>query len=85
MLFKGAVIQKDHHAFAIAYAAFEDLRSEASRTAYLELCKPYFSNLPVILAGEDDEGNLIYFGDTKLIKWLENQQSLSIQWENYGI
>lgn len=85
MLFKGTIIQKDNESFAVAHAAYEDLRSETSRTAYLELCKPYFSNLPIILVGEDEEGNFIYFGDTQLIQWLENQHNLSIQWESYGI
>lgn len=85
MLFKGTVINKKNESFAIVCTKYEDLRNESSRAAYLELCKPYFPHLPIILASEDGEGHLIYFGDTELITWLESQYALSIKWENYGI
>jgi len=29
--------------------------------------------------------DFIYFGDAYLIKWLEDQKSLSIEWKEYGI
>lgn len=85
MLFKGTVIHANATPFALVWADYEELRDEVSRTAYLTLCKPYFSNLPIILVGEDGEGHFIYFGDTYLINWLEDQKSLSIKWKEYGI
>lgn len=85
MLFKGTVIHENAKHFAIVWAKYEDLRNEVSRTAYLTLCKPYFPDLPIILASEDGEDHLIYFGDANLIKWLESQKALIIKWKEYGI
>lgn len=85
MVFKGTVIHANANPFALVWAEYEELRDEVSRTACLALCKPYFSNLPVILVSEDGEGHFIYFGDANLIKWLENQKSLSIKWQEYSI
>ena len=84
MLFKATVIHANAKPFAIVWAEYEELRDEVSRTAYLALCKPHLSDLPIILAAEDGEGDFICFGDADLIKWLENQKSLSIKWEEYG-
>lgn len=85
MVFKGTIIHANAKPFALVWAEYEELRDEVSRTAYLTLCKPYFSNLPVILVSEDGESQFIYFGDANLIKWLENQKSLSINWQEYTI
>ena len=85
MVFKGTVIHAKDKPFALVWANYEELRNERSRTAFLTLCKPYFPNLPIILVSEDGEHESIYFGDTHLINWLENQKSLSIKWQEYGI
>lgn len=85
MQIKGTVIKNDIMPFALVWSQYEDLRSANSRTAFLDACKPHFETLPIILMSEDSYGNPIYFGDTKLIKWLENQKCLAVKWENYGI
>lgn len=85
MQIKGTVIKNTTLPFALVWSQYENLRSPESRTAYLEACQSHFESLPIILASEDGLGNLIYFGDTHLINWLENQEYLSIQWENYSI
>ena len=85
MQIKGTVIKNDLMPFALVWSAYEDLRSSQSRLAYLEACKPYFKALPIILASEDSYGNPIYFGDTKLVKWLESQRYLPVKWENYTL
>lgn len=84
MLFKGAIINETNKSFAVVWANYADLRSENSRTAYLEFCKPFFPDLPIILAGQDDDGNELYFGDTKLITWLKNSKNHPIHWITYG-
>ena len=84
MLFKGTIIHKTNEPFAIVWANYGDLRSKASRIAYLKLCQPYFPDLPIILVSEDEEGNPIYFGDTTLVTWLESQHALHLEWTNYG-
>ncbi len=85
MQIKGTVIENTNQPFALIWSKYEDLRSIESRSAYLDLCQPYFENLPIVLLSEDGLGNLIYFGDTNLIHWLENQKYLSVQWESYSI
>lgn len=84
MLFKGAIINRDNKPFAVALADYADLRSQESRTAYLESCKPFFPNLPVVLAGQDGDGNNLYFGDTKLITWLESLKNYPVHWVTYS-
>lgn len=84
MIFKGTIINHNEKSFAIALANYEDLRSEDSRNAYLESCNPFFSNLPIILAAEDGDGNYLYFGDTEIISWLENQQDHPVHWVTYS-
>ena len=85
MLFKGTIIHTNTNPFALVWAKYEELRDEVSRNTYLTLCKPHFSDLPIILAAEDGEGDFIYFGDVNLIKWLESQNALSLKWEEYDI
>lgn len=85
MPFKGAIINQNAKHFAIVWTKYEELRNEVSRAAYLTLCKPYFPDLPIILASEDGEDHLIYFGDANLINWLENKKGLTIKWEEYDI
>ena len=85
MGFKGTVIHANAKPFALVWVNYEELRNERSRDAYLPSCKSYFPSLPIILMSEDGENESIYFGDTRLINWLESQKSLSITWQEYGI
>lgn len=85
MQIKGTVIKNTTLPFALVWSQYEDLRSNASRIAYLDTCKSQFESFPIVLVSEDGSGNLIYFGDTDLVHWLESQKYLSIKWETYSI